>query len=417
MKAFFFCVRSTNVGLITAYSLLTVYVLVRTVPADVYPWVVFFSAIANYALAADLGYAGFIYAETRRRFIKKDMEGQDRTISEAVNVYVLVPLVISPIVALFIFWTVDSSFEIRAGLSLFFLSVILSLPWMLFRRVGAAVDLFVHFEVLELVRRVAFLASAASMLIGVTLLWFAVICIAIWLCAFSGAVILLRHRNVHIRLGKPSEIVLHLRENAKNIATSGSFTGLDFLIYNLPYVLLPFMYTDASRIVAFDIFFKTLRLAGVAQGVATETFQPYQTRAFHERDFRAVRKYCLIIILLGAVPATGVSLGIIYFGDEFFQFLLNGVAHVSPVTHYAMIAMIFLVLLQGVPGSLIVGVGLYRQMRKIGMVTVTLMIALYLVTFLADVSFDMLISGYVAIYGLHTLMVGRLFLRLESVTR
>jgi len=61
-----FLAKALNLGLITVYQFLLIYVLTRAVGASVYPFVVFLASIGSYILSTDLGFSGFVYARVRK---------------------------------------------------------------------------------------------------------------------------------------------------------------------------------------------------------------------------------------------------------------------------------------------------------------------------------------------------------------
>jgi O-antigen/teichoic acid export membrane protein len=390
---------------------LIVYVLVRIVPNNIYPWIVFFSAVGNYVLAVDFGYSGFIYASTRQKFIEGKLAGQSNLISEALNVYMLIPLAAAPVVAGLIFATIDATPVLKASVSIYFLSIVLSMPWALMRRAGAAVDQFVVFEVLELARRVIFCGLTSAMLAGLPFLTFGILCLCVWVVAFVLAGLILTRRGVHIKLANPSELAAHLRHNHRHIMTSGWFTVLEFLIYNFPYMLLPFLYADGTRIVAFDVFYKVVRFGGVAYGVAFETFLPYQTRAYYSGNLAQVRKYLANVELLAVIPFVIATAALIVAGGPFFHFLLNNAALISHLTRWTMILMLLFILLQSSPGSFLVGIGRYRDVSRRAAITTTLMVLLSVAAWIFKLPFDQFLLGYVLLYGLHAAMFQWLFYR------
>ena len=72
--------------------------------------------------------------------------------------------------------------------ALFFCSPSLNLVWFAIRNVSVAVDEFVAFELLEVIRRVGHLAVTLAMLAGLSLMMFLIIANVIWVLLFAWAI-------------------------------------------------------------------------------------------------------------------------------------------------------------------------------------------------------------------------------------
>jgi hypothetical protein len=384
---------------------------VRVLSLNFYPIAVFISSLGVYVMATDLGYSGFVYYRLRQSFLGTGEPYE--SLAEAFLIYVAVALVAAAAVAVGIKFVPNLPPDIRLALSLYFLSIVLALPWGLARKIAAAVDLYLSFEIIEFARRLFFMIVAALMLAGLPFISFSVICLLAWAVAIACAVHML-HRRRRIVLVKSSraKILLHVLANYRNIWQSGSLTLIEFVIWTFPYMVIPFLFTDKSFIVAFDIFFKVVRFGATSYSVPSETFLPPQTRAFYLRDRAGVTRYYLVVVLIGALSlsiAIGVLLG---FGDRIFTVLLSRGGVIDKSMRVSMAAMLAAVLFQAAAGSFLVGTGNYAWPTRLASITLTLMASVVVSTWGLRLSFGSFMNLYVLVYFVHALFYTALLFRL-----
>src|SRR5690242_14595680 len=195
----FLAVKLTNLALVTLYSFGIIYVLVRVVPPGFYPWMVLLASIGGYVLATDMGFSAYVYAEVRRDFLRDSLEGADDLVSQATTLYVGLSLAAIVLAALII--PIFAPVRLAPAMTAYFATIVLPLPWMLIRRVAAALDLYVAMETLECIRRAIFCVLAATMLFGVSLFEFSLACLAGWGLAAAAAWWLLRRHGFTLHLG------------------------------------------------------------------------------------------------------------------------------------------------------------------------------------------------------------------------
>jgi hypothetical protein len=134
-----FILKAMNLVVITAYSFEMVYILVRVLSIETYSIAVLISSAGIYIMASDLGYSGFVYYRTRQSFLTRaEPHGSE---AESFALYMIIALAAAAAMAtaLFLFFPVPVS--LRLAFSLYFLSIVLALPWGLIRKIAAAVDL------------------------------------------------------------------------------------------------------------------------------------------------------------------------------------------------------------------------------------------------------------------------------------
>lgn len=408
----FLALKLANLGLVTLYSFGIIYVLVRIVPPGFYPWMVLLASIGGYILATDMGFSAYVYAEVRRDFLADRMDGADDLVSQAVTLYLALALAAALIAALVI--PMFAPRGLALALILYFATIVLPLPWMLIRRVAAAVDLYVAMEALECTRRAAFCLLAATMLFGVSLLGFALACLAAWAIAAAAAWWLLRRHDFRLSLGSPRRIARFWRANRSGVIRSGRFAALEFFIYNFPYIAIPLIFHGPADLVSFDLFNKVSRFGGAAYSVPAEVFCPPQTRAYYAGDGEGVARYQRLTWLVGAVPlATGATL-LAVFGGPVFTRLLAGTHPVEPLVRVAMILMLAALLLQSSAGGFLVSVGRYDELAAVAVITTLLMLGVMTATALGGIAFPIFLLLYVAVYFFHAGAFQLLFTRLRA---
>src|SRR5688572_30757338 len=122
--------KAVNLGLVTLYSFVLIYVFARILPVEFYTQVVFIASTANYVLAADLGFSAFLYASVRREFVAGQLAGSHDNISTSLSIYLSVVLV--AIVAVGVLMAADGSIsDQELSLALYFAAVVPGLPWTL----------------------------------------------------------------------------------------------------------------------------------------------------------------------------------------------------------------------------------------------------------------------------------------------
>ena len=410
----FLALKLANLALVTLYSFGIIYVLVRIVPPGFYPWMVLLASIGGYVLATDMGFSAYVYAEVRRDFLADDLDGADDLVSQATTLYLGLALATVAIAAMVMPFVAPR--HLTLALIAYFATIVLPLPWMLIRRVAAALDLYVEMEALECARRAVFCLLAAAMLFGVGLLGFAMACLAGWVIAAMAAWWMLRRNGFHLRLGSPRRIARFWAANRGGVLKSGKFAALEFFVYNFPYLAIPVMFHGPGDLVSFDLFNKVARFGGAAYSVPAEVFCPPQTRAYYAGDGDGVARYQRWTWAVGAVPLViGGGLLAIYGGPVFTQ-LLAGTHPVEPLVRVTMILMLAALLLQSSAGGFLISVGRYDELAAVALITASLMIVIIVATMLGGIPFPIFMLLYVAVYFFHATAFQVLFMRLRGAT-
>lgn len=407
-----FIVKALNLGLITAYQFVLIFVLTRTVGPAVYPTVVLLASVGNYILATDLGFSGYVYAYLRERFVRTGLTGTHDFIAASLNLYLLIPSAAVVVAAFVIPVTLPFAPDLLIALVIYFASVIFSLPWQMIRSIMLAIDAFLLMETLEFFRRLILLVLVVSMLFGLSFMGFAIACLVTWLLAFGAAFLAFRRRGIHLRVLPPRRLFAFVNENKGKVARTGTFSAMEFVLYNFPYLLIPALGLGSHLLVFFDLFYKVTRFSGVAYNVPIETLLPFQTRAWHEGrrdDVRRLRRQMILLCLpIFLVAATAL----LFFGKQFFDLLLDDFPDVESGLIYAMIAMMFLILLQATTGTFLVGVGRFDTLVRLGTVALGLSAAIAGAAIVFRLEGPQLLVLYLVGYAGYTFLYRRAFTRL-----
>lgn len=407
-----FGIKSTNLVLITVYQFGLIFALTRTVGVEVYPTVVLLASVGNYILGTDLGFSGYVYAHVRERFIRSGVGSTGSFINASLNLYVLIPLVALVVAALVIPAAVHLSSELVLALVVYFASIVFSLPWQMVRSVMMAIDRFMLMETLEFGRRLVLVVLVAAMLAGLPFLGFALVCVGLWVLAFIAAFVALHRRGVPLRPLAPRPLARFAVDNRRNVAKTGAFGGMEFVLYNFPYLLIPALGLGGHSLVFFDLFYKVTRFAGVAFNVPIETLLPFQTRAWHQGDLAEVRRLRRQMMLL-CVPLFLIAAAVLLlFGKPFFALLLHDFPVVDDGLLYAMVAMMLLILVQATTGTFLVGIGRYDTLVRVGFGALVLAVVLAVVGLVFHPGAGILLLLYVLGYGAYAWLYRAAFSRL-----
>ncbi len=200
-------------------------------------------------------------------------------------------------------------------LALFLLFIALNLAWFSLRTVSIAVDLFVYFERLELVRRAVNIATLLAMLVGLPLSVFLVGSNVLWAALFTVAMTKLVRRGalvLHVR-GFARELYAFFRTNWHSVSRSstGALSGL--FVATFPYYIVPIVFGLGSAPIILDTVFKIFRGSCVIFAAVCDLAIPGQTRAYNARDPRRLVLTTLLAVGLCAIPALAAC-GVLIFG-------------------------------------------------------------------------------------------------------
>ena len=195
----FLVLRVGTAGGAFAMGLVQTLVFARVLSPERFSLFILVGAIGYSLWLCDLGLAKILFVQLRSAHIagKKD----ERAAAQATAVilfYVL--LAISGALVCFAFMSARPSVAIpeATDFGLFFLYITLNLTWVCLRSISIAVDEYVFYEILELVRRVGNMTTILAMLVGLPFTAFLVGSNVLWALLVGSAVAKLVHRGAAI---------------------------------------------------------------------------------------------------------------------------------------------------------------------------------------------------------------------------
>jgi O-antigen/teichoic acid export membrane protein len=287
-------------------------------------------------------------------------------------------------------------------LALFLLFIALNLAWFSLRTVSIAVDLFVYFERLELVRRAVNIATLLAMLVGLPLSVFLVGSNLLWAALFAAAMTKLVRRGalvLHVR-GFARELTAFFRSNWHSVSRSstGALSGL--FVATFPYYFVPIVFGLGAAPIILDTVFKIFRGACVIFAAVCDLAIPGQTRAYNARDAKRLVLTTLLAVGLCSIPALAACGVLIFGGKELYAFLLRTAATVPPAVTPIVVVLLLASILQIVAEALLQYTGYFRSLALNGVIVVVMMIVATVVAFAAKFSLVGFLAAYAVAYSL-----------------
>jgi hypothetical protein len=413
--------KVSNTAFQLVFGILTTYVFLRILSPDVFATYILISAIGGYSSLADLGCSSLIYVNMRKAYL--DGHHLETALEEALAAlltYGAVVLLVLFVVGALIVTDVIQNHGAPLNLILYLLFWLLLLPWNMVRTTANAVDLYVPFEIIELMRRLLVTAFLIALLAGLEVRQYLIAINVVWGACFLVAAFYGRRSFGEFGVGKGSIAAAVVRlycDRLPSVKAVAAFNVSAFTIYVFPYFIIPGMSFPRDALVVFDTFYKVGRFGATVYRVAGDAFLPMQTRAVHEgrkRDLMSlvgtVLAFQFVIFLVGAICLLGGS-------DRIFPALLNGKVEISQTIVLMMVAMLFLELIQLTLEVILINSGLFEPMAKLYVTVVTALGTVALVSYLCKLSFPLFLGAYVLVYGIGAILHVPLFLRYLGPSR
>lgn len=285
-------------------------------------------------------------------------------------------------------------------LALFFLFTAVTLVWFVLRNICVAVDDFLHFESMEVVRRIAHIGAMLLMLVGLPLLAFLVIANLVWAALFAAMLMRLSRRGAVV-LSLPG-FVANLRnffiENRKEVLQTGTYAANEFYIYTFPYLVVPAVFGLGAPTIILDTTFKVFRGATVLYSAGCDIAVPRQTRAFNEGDRRSLALATLMAAGLCSLPCIVLVLLLLFFSNQFFAILLGPAAVMPQAVSQLLIVLLVANLVQTVSNFLLVHTGFFRVIARVSVLVSIGMTIATAVAIAAGADLTGFLKAYTAIY-------------------
>ncbi len=410
----YLALKASNTAVQITFGVLTTYVFLRNLSPDVFAGYILIAAIGSYTSLADLGCSSLIYVNLRKAYL----DGHHLAMALEEAMAALLTFAVFVLVVLLVVGALTAANVIRnhgapLNLILYLLFWLLLLPWNIVRTTANAVDLYIPFEFIELLRRVLATLFLGAILWGFEIRHYLVAINLIWGACFLTAG-LFGYRllsKLDIKSGPIGAAVIRLyRDRLASVKAVAAWNVSIFTIFVFPYFIIPVMSFARDALVVFDTFYKVGRFGATAYELAGGAFLPMQTRAVHEgrtRDLmasvRMVFAFQLLIFLVAAICLLGGS-------DKIFPLILNGKVEISHTVVWMMIAMLFLESIHLTLELILVNSGLFEPIAKLYVGMVGALGAVALVSYLFKLSFSAFLGGYLLVYGVGAILHIPLFL-------
>ncbi len=397
----FLLLRVSTAGGAFAMGLVQTLVFARVLSPERFSLFILVGAIGYSLWLCDLGLAKILFVQLRSAHLagKRD----ERAAAQATAVilfYVL--LAVGGALVCFAFMSAKPSVTIldATDFGLFFLYITLNLTWVCLRSISIAVDEYLFYEILELVRRVGNMATILAMLVGLPFTAFLVISNVLWALLVGLAVVKLLHRGAMAPRfrGFTHSLAEFFREHLHSIRRSGTFALSDIFIYTFPYYVVPWAFGLGAPVIILEATFRIFRGASVIYTAACDLAIPGQTRALAARDASRLIRTTLLAAALCCAPAAFVCLLLVFGSKQLFAFLLGAAATVPPAISPILIVMVLANLVQMVAQSLLLHAGFFREISRIGASVAMAMIAATAISVVAKLDIVEFLAVYTAVY-------------------
>jgi hypothetical protein len=281
--------RAATAGGAVAMGLVQTFVFARVLTPERFSIFIVVGAIGYTLWLADLGLANILFLNLRRPYLAGSKDEQATRQATALILF-YAALAIAASFACFVVTLAQPSSTLRSAfeLALFLLYIALNLAWSSLRSISIAIDLFLFYERLELVRRVVNIATMLAILGGLPLVVFLIGSNVLWALLFATAAVKLIVRGALARRlrGLVPELISFFRLNRHSIARSatGALTGVFSVTF--PYYVVPIWFGLGEAPIILEVTFRIFRGVCIVLAAICDLAIPGQTRALAERECR-----------------------------------------------------------------------------------------------------------------------------------
>jgi O-antigen/teichoic acid export membrane protein len=416
-----FALKGLNSALTAISNFVLTYVLVRTIGLESYAVLASLLAVAALVLQSDLGITGLAFFKLRSHYLAEADKGgtshDDRSlVVTIVAIYIAIGVVAVAILGMAIAEDLVQVSSYSVAYLLIFAGAVCALPRMALRVAVNARDGFVWTEIVDLGRRLTILGVTAAMLVGLSFASYSALNLLVWLWSIATLIWLAQIYGFVPERGALRRGLRLLRREVHGIRATVLLSLADFIISVFPYYLLAAT-RDAAAIVAFDMFYKVTRFAVMSYLIGAETVLPRQTRAVHDQDAAGLVRATAKGFIIGLIPMISGVAAITLFGEKIFGIILSHNEIVSPVTRFAICAMLVFMLIQTTCQIVLIGAGRFSDLARRAGITLAGMILISVSTVLFHWSIDAFMVGYVIVYGAGSLLYAECFYALSRSLR
>ncbi len=394
--------RFATAGGAVATGLIQTFVFARALTPERFSVLIVVAAIGYTLWLADLGLGNIVFVNLRAPYVagKKD-ELAARQATAVVLFYLLLAFAAALVCFIVTLALPSSTLGDAFVLALFLLYIALNLAWSALRSISIAVDLFLFYERIELVRRVLTIAAMLAMLGGLRLDAFLIGANMLWAASFAVAAAKLAQRGALARRlrGVPrafaSFVIMH-RHSVTRSAT-GALSGV--VIVTFPYYVVPVWFGLGAAPIILEVTFRIFRGASVIFAAICDLAIPGQTRALAARDVDRLLRTTLLVLGICCVPAAIGGALLIFAGGPLFAFLLRSAATVPPAITPILVVLLAASVLQIVSEALLQFTGFFRSLAYNGVAVLAAMLAATAFAYASGFGLTGFLALYAAIYA------------------
>jgi hypothetical protein len=319
-------VKLANVGLVMAWGFAVTYVFVRLLPMHEFRAFLLLVAFGNFTVSAELGLTTIVYNRVRRYWLGQHGEATGNGTSGTHDFRHEEPGVMAVLfLGLMLAGTLVVVIAIAGGVIgterpllfiLFFLTACLNLLASLAKRMLAAVDRNLVWDLMDTARRFLLIVLLGAALLGMNLELSIFLQLAISIAAILTAFVMLHRR---LGMGRGHWLAVgagwgHVREHyLADFGASALLTLSEVAAYNAPYFLVSLATHDPRPLLLFDFLFKISRALSAVVRAMVEAVLPRITAAWYRADAarfgQLLARTLIVAVALSGVIGAGLLIG------------------------------------------------------------------------------------------------------------
>ena len=394
--------RFATAGGAVATGLVQTFVLARILTPERFSIFIVVGAIGYTLWLADLGFSNILFVNLRSAHLAGSKNEQTaRQVTAVILLYAVLALAASLVCFTVALTRPAATIAGASELALFLLYITLNLAWTSLRSISIAVDVFVFYERLELLRRVITVAMMLAMLAGLPLGVFLIGSNILWGALFAAAAMKLVQRGAlapRLR-GAARELLSFVNLNRRSIARSATGALSGVFIVTFPYYVVPLWFGLGAAPIMLEVTFRIFRGACVIFAAICDVAIPEQTRALAARDVGRLVRTTVLAAALCCVPAAIASALLLFAAGPLFTFLLRSAATIPHAITPIVIALLFAGILQIVSEALLQFTGFFRSLAYNGAAVAFAMAAATLFAFVTGFGLVGFLAIYAAVYA------------------
>jgi O-antigen/teichoic acid export membrane protein len=378
------------------------FVFARVLTPERFSIFIVVGAIGYTLWLVELGFTNILFVDLRRAYLAG---GKDERAARQATAVILfyATLAIAASLVCFILALAQPLSTLRGAfeLALFLLYITLNLAWTSLRSISIAIDQFIFFERLELVRRILNIATLLAIVGGLPLVAFLIGSNALWGILFTAASAKLLRRGALFLRPRDflPDLVSFFRLHRNSIARSSTSALSGAFIALFPYYIVPMWFGLGAAPIILEVTFRIYRGACVLFTAICDLAIPGQTRALAGRDVGRLVRATLLVAGLCCVPAAIAGVLLIFAGGPLFTFLLRSAANVPPAISFIVVVLLLASILQIVSETLLQYTGYFRSLAYNGAAVAAAMVMATLLVWVARLDLVGFLATYAAVYA------------------